>query len=496
MNFPIVLRITGILLILEAFAMVVCGLFARFDVVAGDETAMLALFRSAGITGLVGTAMMFAGGWRLTVHRIPRRDAVAIVGLGWVLSGVCGALPFMLCPPHLGFAEGMFEAVSGLTTTGATVIGDLGEWPRGIILWRAVTNWLGGIGILVLFVMVLSHIGEGGKSLFKYESSYRGGESRAARAKDNSLILFQVYLFLTASCAIGLRVLGLSWFDSITHSFSTISTGGFSPHNASVGYFSSWANGPLIEIWIAIFMLAGALNFLIYILIARKRWDQLRAQEDAGWFLALTLGSAVLIAAVISITDARPFIPVLRGTFFTVSSIATSTGFGTVNFDQWPAFGKIVLALLMILGGCAGSTAGGIKTGRFVVFLKSSVHEIIRSFRPNQYFRLRMGGRSLDEESRRQVMVFIAMFGFIIVGSTLVIGLFEAGTGITMETCIGAVLACICNTGPGFDAVGPTANYAHLRPVSHVFLAWLMILGRLELFALLVLFFPSAWRRY
>lgn len=496
MNFPIVLRVTGILLILEALAMVVCGLFARFDVVAGDEQAMLALFQAAGITALAGTVMILAGGWRLKMRRIKRRDAVAIVGLGWVLSGVCGALPFMLCPPYLGFAGGVFESVSGLTTTGATVIGDLYEWPRGIILWRAVTNWLGGIGILVLFVMVLSHIGEGGKSLFMYESSYRGGESRAARVKDNSLILFKVYLALTAICAIGLRVLGLSWFDCITHSFATISTGGFSPHNASVGYYSSWVNGPLIEIWIGIFMLAGALNFLVYVLIARKRWDQLRVQEDAVWFLSLALGSTLLIASVISLSDAQPFPEVLRGAFFSVATVASSTGFVTVDFDQWPAFGKVLLAAIMIVGGCAGSTAGGIKTGRFVVFLKSSVHEIIRSFRPNQFFRLRMSGRSVDEESRRQVMAFIAMFGFIIIGSTLVFALLEAGTVISMETCIGSVLACLCNVGPGFDAVGPTANFAHLRPVSHIFLAWLMILGRLELFALLVLFFPSAWRRY
>lgn len=496
MNFPIVSRVIGILLVLEAMAMVGCGLFAWLDVVPGDGRDMPALFQAAGITALAGVVMASAGGWKLSVHRIPRRDAVAIVGLGWVLCGVCGALPFMLCPPHLGFAGGLFESVSGLTTTGATVIGDLSDWPRGIILWRAVTNWLGGIGILVLFVIVLSHIGEGGKSLFMYESSYRGGESRAARVKDNSIILFKVYFALTAICATGLRVLGLSGFDSITHAFSTISTGGFSPHNASVGYYSSRANGPLIEIWIGIFMLAGALNFLVYVLIARKRWDLLRVQEDAVWFLCLALGSALLIASIISITESQPFFHVLRGTFFSVATVASSTGFVTVDFDQWPAFGKILLAAIMIVGGCAGSTAGGIKTGRLVVFMKSSVHEIIRSFRPNRYFRLRMSGRSVDEESRRQVMAFIAMFGFIIIGSTLTFALLEAGTGVSMETSIGSVLACMCNVGPGFDAVGPTANYAHLRPATHTFLAWLMILGRLELFALLVLFFPSAWRRY
>jgi trk system potassium uptake protein TrkH len=496
MNPRLVLRTTGMLLMLEALAMAACGLFALLDVVDGVGRAAGELFMAAGMTAGVALAMIAAGGGGRFKNRLTRRDAVLIVGLGWVLSGLFGALPFLLCPPHLGFSEALFESVSGLTTTGGTVIPDLTLWPRGVLLWRAVTNWLGGIGILVLFVMVLSRMGVGGKSLFMRESSFRGGESGAARVKDNSLMLLKVYLLLTAACAAGLRAMGLSWFNAVTHAFAAIATGGFSPHNASVGHYSKWGNGVFIEVWLGVFMLLSGVNFVVYVLIAKKRWERLREHADALWFLALALGSALLIAAGIAATGGQPFPEALRGSFFVVASAASCCGFSTADYDQWPAFGKIVLAALMIIGGCAGSTAGGIKVGRFVVFLKSSVHEVIRSFRPNQVFRLRMGGRTLDDESRREVMVFIAMFGFIIVGSTVVVALLENGTGITMETAVGSVLACISNVGPGFDAVGPTENFSQLRAPTQVFLSWVMILGRLELFALLVLFVPGAWRKY
>jgi trk system potassium uptake protein TrkH len=496
MNHRLVSRVTGILLLIEAMAMASCGAFAFFDVVPGDSKAATALLLASGITAVLGLVMAAIGGLRKKYDRIPRREAVAIVGIGWVLSGLCGSFPFLLCPPYLSVAESIFESVSGLTTTGATVITDLTKWPRGLLLWRCATNWLGGIGILVLFVMVLSQIGVGGKSLFMHESSFRGGESGAARVKDNSLILLKVYLSLTAACMVGLRFFDLSWFDAICHSFSAISTGGFSPHNASIGYYSSWGNGVFIELWLSMFMLASGLNFLIYVLIAKKAWKRARQQEDTWWFLALVIGSALLIAAGIACQGEQSFWAALRGTIFVVSSIASCCGFGTVDYDQWPAFGKVLLAALMIIGGCAGSTSGGIKVGRFIVFIKSSFQEITRTFRPNQVFRLQLGGRTLDDEARRHVMIFIAIFGFIIVGATILVGLLEAGTDISMETCVGAVLACISNVGPGFDAVGPTTNYAELRPMTMLFLSWVMILGRLELFALLVLFVPKIWRKY
>lgn len=496
MNRRLVTRITGILLLLEAVAMVACGLFARLDVVAGDHEAMLALFQAAGITGALAVGMIVAGGWQLRIERLPRRDAVLVVGLGWLLSSACGGLPYVLCPPHLNAAAAFFESASGFTTTGSSVMTDIEAWPRGLLLWRSVTQWLGGIGILVLFVAVLSYLGLGSKSLFQNESSFRGGESGMARIHDTSLALLRIYGGITLACVLGLRAMGLSWFNAVCHAMTTVSTGGFSPHNLSVGHYAQWGNGWLIELWITLIMLMCSLNFLLYVVILRKNWRRLREEEDGPWLVGICLLCIAAITAGRALAGEAGITTALREASFIVVSIVSTTGFGTADYELWPAWAKVMLALLMLMGGCAGSTAGGFKVGRLLVFLKSAHYEIVRAFRPNLVSRLRVNGNLIQEEGRARVMFFLILYLMICVVSTLVVGLLEAGTGISMETCAGAVIAAISNIGPGFGAVGPTENFGHLREATQVFLAWLMILGRLELFALLVLFFPSAWRRY
>lgn len=496
MNFHIVTRITGILLLLVAVAMTGCGLFARLDVVAGDEQAMTALFQAAGITGVLATALILAGGWRLEVKRIPRRDAVLVVGLGWLLSSAVGGLPYMLCPPGLNWAEAFFESASGFTTTGSSVMTDIEVWPRGLLLWRSVTQWLGGIGILVLFVAVLSYLGLGSKSLFQNESSFRGGESGMARIHDTSLALLKIYLAISAISAVGLRMMGLSWFNAICHSMAAVSTGGFSPHNQSVGYYSGWGNGWLIELWITLIMFLCSLNFLLYVVLLRKNWRRLREEEDGRWLLGICAVFILIIGAGRFWAGEAELLPALRDASFVVVTIVSTTGFGTADYELWPAWSKMMLALLMLMGACSGSTAGGLKIGRLLVFLKSARHEVVRAFRPNLVFRLVVNGNPINDEGRARTMFFLVMYLMICVISTAVVAFLEAGTGISMETCGGAVLAAISNIGPGFGAVGPTENFGHFREATQIFLAWLMILGRLELFALLVLFFPSAWKRY
>ena len=496
MNPQLVARITGILLLLEAVAMVICGLFARFDRVAGDDQAMAALFQSAGITGVVAAVLVFSGGLRLTIKRIPRRDAVMVVGLGWLLSSAFGGLPYMLCPPGLDWAGAFFESASGFTTTGSSVMSDIEAWPRGLLLWRSVTQWLGGIGILVLFVAVLSYLGLGSKSLFQNESSFRGGESGMARIHDTSLTLLKIYGIITVICTLGLRAMDMSWFNAVCHSMAAVSTGGFSPHNLSVGYYSKWSNGWLIELWITFIMLLCSLNFLLYVVLLRKNWRRLRDEEDGKWLLGILALSILMIAGGRAWNGDAEFLQALRDASFIVVSIASTTGFGTADYELWPAWSKMILALLMLIGGCSGSTAGGLKIGRLLVFVKSARHEIVRAFRPNLVFRLMVNGNIIDGSARSRTMFFLTMYLMICVFSAVVVGFLEAGSSISMETCAGAVLAAISNIGPGFGAVGPTENFGHFREATHVFLGWLMILGRLELFALLVLFFPSAWKRY
>jgi trk system potassium uptake protein TrkH len=496
MNLRLVSRITGILLLLEALAMFACGMFARLDVVAGDLPAMVALFRSAAVTFTIGAVLAMAGGFHRLVDRIPRREAVLVVGLGWLACSVFGGLPYVLCPPHMEWTAAVFESASGFTTTGSSVMSDVEAWPRGILLWRSTTQWLGGIGILVLFVAVLSYLGVGAKSLFQNESSYRGGESGMARIQDTSLALLRIYGAFTVICLLGLRAMGMSWFNAVCHAMATVSTGGFSPHTASIGYYSAWSNGWMIEVWITLIMLLCSLNFLLYVVLLRKNWRRLREEEDARWLFSIVFFAVLLIAAGRAWPDGVDFIDAVRDASFTVASIVSTTGFATVDYEPWPAWSRMILALLMLMGGCAGSTAGGFKVGRLLVFLKTARHEIIRAFRPNLVFRLRVNGNLLDESGRSRTVFFLLLYLMIAILSMWVVALLEAGTGIDMETCFGAVAATLSNIGPGFGAVGPMENFGHFRGVTHVFLAWLMILGRLELFALLVLFQPSAWRRY
>ena len=496
MRYLLVLRIVGVLLSLVAVAMLACGLFALLDPVPGEAQAISAMLWSSGITAVVAIVMMVMAGLRHFEGRLLRREAVVIVGLGWVLSSVLGGLPYLLCPPHLGWAGALFESTSGFTTTGSTVMTDIEAWPRGLLLWRSVTQWLGGIGILVLFVAVLSYLGIGAKSLFYNESSYRGGGAGVARIRDTSLWLLRIYLVLSILCMIGLRLMGLSWFNAVCHSMTAVSTGGFSPHSQSIGYYSSWANGWMIEVWLGVIMLLCSINFLLYMVIARRNWLRLRQEEDARFLLWIVLLAVVAIGGGRALHGDAPWIESMRDAFFTVTAISSTTGFGTADYEQWEAWSKVIIVLLMFCGGCAGSTAGGFKIGRFLVFLKYARQEVIRAFRPNQIFPLRVNGRNLDENARSRTLFFLTMFLMIAFLATAVVGFLEAGTAIDIDTCAGSVLATLANIGPGFGAVGPTGNFAHFREPTLVFLSWLMILGRLELFALLVLFFPSAWRKY
>lgn len=496
MNFYLIARVLGTLLLLEAMAMAACAAFVQFDPHGPDGGAMNALLSSAGVTGFFALAAGVIGRVGGAIKKIPRREAVAIVGLGWFLSSAFGGLPYLLCPPGLDVAEAIFEAASGFTTTGSSVIGDLEAWPRGLLLWRSVTQWLGGIGILVLFVAVLSYLGVGSKSLFRNESSFRSGEAGLARIHDNAMLLLKIYLVFSLVCMLGLKAMGLTWFNAILHTMATVSTGGFSPHSASVGFYSGWGNGWLIESWMVFFMTLCSLNFLLFVVILRKNWRRLRQEEDARWFLGICVVVIVGIAVGRVLEGQEDFFPALREAIFVAVSLASTSGFGTADYQLWPAWSQLLLALLMLMGGCAGSTSGGFKVGRMLVFLKSARHEIVRTFRPNQVFRSIVNGNTLTDEARARTIFFLTLFFMLAVLSTLLVAIFEAGTGISLETSAGAVIATLANIGPGFGEVGPTDNFSFLRPHTQVFLAGLMIFGRLELFAVLVLFFPSAWRKY
>jgi len=376
---------------------------------------------------------------------------------------------------------------------------DIESWPRGILLWRAVTQWLGGMGILVLFVAILSYLGMGSKSLFRNESSFQTGETSIARIRDTATTLWKLYLCISLACMLGLKAMGLSTYNAVCHTFTVVSTAGFSPHNESIGYYMKWGNGWLIELWLSFFMVLCSISFLVWVVLIRKRWKRLKDEEEGRFFVICVLGAALIITMSLARPGDEHFLDTLRHCWFTVVSIASTTGYATVDYNTWPAFGVVVLIMLMMLGGCSGSTAGGMKVSRLIVFIKTARFEIVKAFRPHQVFHMHVNGNQLGETERMQTVVFVALYAVIAMVSVFVVALLEAGNSghpTDLITAFGCVLATLTNTGPGFGDVGPYDNYGHLLPMTKVFLSLLMILGRLELYAILVLFTPTLWKKY
>ena len=492
-NFRLFSRVLGLLLMLESLALFACALFGGFDAGMGDS-ATIALGVAALSALLSGATLAFLG--RGKYDRIPRREAVLIVGAGWLLSGVIGSVPFILSDPGLPVGAAFFESVSGLTTTGSTVIADLSQWPRSILLWRALSQWFGGLGILVLFVALLSSLGAGTKSLFRNESSFEASEASHAKIRDTAVLLWRIYLLFTVVCMSGLKALGMTWFDAICHGFTCVSTGGFSTHNESISFFSNWETGLAIELWLILFMLLGSFSFLLYAVLLRRNFARLKRDEELKWYLTLITLAIGCVVAVNVVVGGHEVGAALRGGVFTVISIISSTGYGTMDFEQWPVVTHFIILGLMFVGGCSGSTSGGFKVSRLILILRSVYQEIVQAFRPHQVFRMQVNGNSINDQSRAQTVLFACLYLFIIFASTIVVSLLEVASEADFDTIASSVFATLSNMGPGLGDIGPTNNFSNFREPTLIYLGLLMVMGRLELFAFLVLFVPAAWKKY
>ncbi|MDF1825766.1 MAG: TrkH family potassium uptake protein [Verrucomicrobiales bacterium] len=494
MNFRIVFKILGLLAVLIGVTMGFCWGFAWWDMEQGFQTTLENYAHEA-----MGKSMLISIGVGLLLFllglggkpEVLRREAILIVGLSWIEVSFLGMLPYLLCTQGLGFFDAFFESVSGFTTTGSSIMSDIESFPRAILLWRSVTQWLGGIGILVVFVAVLSFLGAGSKSLIAQESSLNISDSRTSRIRDVAFALLKVYLILTVVCTIGLILLGMPEFEAVCHAMCTIATGGFSPMNLSIGHYQDLG----IEIWIGLFMFLSSIGFMLYVFVVTGNWKRLRKEEEAKYYLILVLVAILAIALDLMLASTHfGYRQALRDGFFNVISISSTTGFGVSDYSKWPLFSQILLMLLMLIGGCAGSTAGGIKMNRVILYLKTAQRELVRSFRPTRVFRIRLNGIAPDERALTTTSFFIAL-GFVISGAAcVVVSLLEPD--LNMISTIGCVFATLFNIGPGFEAVGPTENFGFLNPATKMVLSFLMILGRLEFFALLVLFVPSLWKKY
>lgn len=489
MNYRLLSKLFGVLLCLLGSAMLTClGYAWATGENYSDPDAIRSLGLSAGLTFIAGFGLVYIG--RKSKDPIFRKEAVAIVGLGWLLCAVFGALPYVFCHPGLGPIPALFESMSGFTTTGSTVIPDLDIYPRSILLWRSLTQWLGGMGILVLFVALLSYLGVGSKAIFHHESSAKTVGGLQARIHDVALRLWQIYIGVTIVCFAGLMLLDMSFYDAICHTFTTVSTGGFSPYNESIAKFDSLG----IELWLGLFMILSGVSFMLYAWLLRGNWDRWKQDEETRLFLAIICVATILITLDLMVLDDHSPKQALRESFFQVVSIITTTGFATEDFDRWPPFSAWVLILMMCVGGCAGSTSGGIKVSRWLLFARIVRLEMISAFRPNQVIALRLNGNYADDSLRVQTAFFIALAAVIAGLGTGVVSLLEPS--LDLDSGFTATLATLFNIGPGIGAVGPTQNFAHFSAPTLFLLTLFMLLGRLEFFAVLVLFMPSLWRKY
>lgn len=494
MNLRIVAKILGLLNGIVGAVMALCWLYAHLEVLrlpgnAEAASARTAFAWSTAITLVVAVFLLLAGG--RSNQGVLRREAIAIVGLSWIEICLLGSLPYLFCEPGLNVFQSVFESVSGFTTTGASAMEEIESFPRAILLWRALTQWIGGVGILVVFVAVLSFLGVGSRSLVQRESSLNISDSGASRIRDLASTLLLVYLVLSLVCFLGLWALGMTLFDAACHAMSTVATGGFSTRDNSIGHYQSLG----IELWTAVFMLLASVSFMIYVFAVRRNWSRLKSEEEARYYLVLCGIACVVVALDLYLLGQSDTLGEgFRSSFFNVISLSTTTGFTVADYDQWPLFTKIVLMLLMVVGGCAGSTAGGLKMNRIILFQRHLVRELIRSFRPYQVFPSRLNGRILDDKVFRTVTFYVAL-SFTLIGlSTLLIAALEPR--LDPLSLMGCVFASLLNAGTGFEATGPSGGFSGLNPATLLLLSFLMILGRLEFFAVLVLFLPSLWKRY
>ncbi|MBC2606147.1 TrkH family potassium uptake protein [Pelagicoccus albus] len=490
MNFPLVSKLLGVVMLILAIAFAVClGVSFQLDTQEFGKLARTAFIAST-CTALVGAGMFFWVGRRHT-KKFFRKEALCTIGISWLLASLVGAIPYMIVVPEVGFAGAIFEAASGLTTTGASVLSNLEQLPPSLLFWRSLSQWIGGMGVVVFFVAVLGFIGVGGKMLYANEASGTVSEFEESRIQSTVARLVWVYIGLSLACTLSFWIAGMNLFEAINHAFTTLSTGGFSTRSGSLADFHS----PAME-WIAIvFMILGGVSFLLIIRLSCGRFYFLRRNTEFLAYLLIIVFASLMIASTLVLDGtSNEAHHAIRAATFQVVTIMTTTGFATEDYVAWSALPQMTLLLLMVAGGCSGSTAGGIKIYRIVVAIRISLLSVERSFRTRVVRQIRLNGNVLSQQALSDVSIYLILTSGVVLSSIIVVSIFEPN--LKVDTNLSAVFACFFNIGPGLAEVGPTENFAFMHTHTKYFLALLMIMGRLELYAILALFSPSLWKRF
>ena len=412
------------------------------------------------------------------------QQAFLLTSLSWLSIAIFGSLPFIFSNIEFSFTNAFFESMSGITTTGSTIISNLESMPKGILFWRAILQWLGGIGIIVMAITLMPVMNVGGMQLFKI-SNNDSSEKILPKSKEIALRLIYIYSGLTALCALSYKILGMNIFDSITHSMTTIATGGFSNYNESIGFFDSIS----IEVSAMIFIILGSLPFIAYIKFLSGNKKIFFSDIQIKTFLKIIFYSVIILSIYLIIDNSTELN--LRSVFFNVISILTGTGYVNAQFDSWGSFPIIIFLILMFIGGCAGSTTCGVKIFRIQILYSFVRNQLKKIIYPKGIFVLKYDKNAVDEKFVSSIISFIYMYLMIFFVITALLSL----TGLDFITSISGAATSISNVGPGLGSIiGPNGNFSSLPDISKWILALGMILGRLELFAILVLFLPSFWR--
>ena len=477
MNIKLVLKLVGRVLLLEAAALAV-------------PLVVALLYQEDPFPFLLAIAIVAAAGFGLSAlpaqQKFFAREGFVAVGLIWIFTGLVGALPFLFSGWFATPMDAIFESCSGFTTTGSTILPEIESLPKGILFWRAFTHWLGGMGVLVLATAIVPKLGIRSHYLTQAETPGPVFSKLVPKQSQTSKILYLMYFALTALEVVCLKAAGMPLYDSLIHAFSTAGTGGFSNRNASVGAYNSVA----IDVIITIFMLLFSINFAVYFLILTKKWREALASDELRFFLLVVAGAT----AILTIVNLGVYTGVgesLRYAAFQVAAIISTTGFGTADFVLWPQFSQMILILLMFCGASAGSTGGGMKCSRVLLLLRGIRREIHRITHPRSIEVVKLDGKLVSEATLHSLLVFLGAYVITIFTAALVISL----DGCSFAVSFSAALTCVSNVGPGLEVIGPSGNFAAFSSLSKGVMSLCMIIGRLEIFPILVLLSPSTWNR-
>lgn len=478
MNYGVVKKVLGSILIIESILMLPSLIMSLYY----GENDTFGFSLTIILTLIVGFFLFMR---ELDNSKLGAKDGLIIVTFGWIVASIFGALPLYISS-DISYIDALFETISGFTTTGASILSEVESLPKGILFWRSLTHWIGGMGILVFTVALLPVLGVGGFQIFKAESPGPVAGKIAPRIKDTAKILYITYFTITVLEVIMLEIGGMNLYDSFIHTFGTVGTGGFSNKNLSIGFYES----TYIHIVIGVFMILSGVSFSLYYFIYKGKYSEFYKNEELRVYLGIIFFSVLAIGLNLYFTDYADTFTSFKDSFFQVSSLITTTGYSTADFDLWPEFSKGILVFLMLMGGSAGSTAGGIKVIRILVSIKLVKREIGKIFHPRAVLSIKSSNQIISDATINSITAFTALYFIIFIIGTLLVSL----EGVSLISASTSVIATLSNIGPGLDFVGPTQNFGAYSDITKLLLSFFMLLGRLELFTIIALLAPKNWR--